>query len=868
MPTNESKHLMYSDFINKIDEVIYKYLDKTAFYYMKNDGNAEKISYSRAGQFFNDIDGLLKKYNIHKNERIALIMPHSAYAVLTGIALTYAGITIVLIDASLPKEEINRLITFSEVEAVFTVKQIYKDLSNEVIKAIPCFDTGHGLSIMPLNSLEGYNKEKVYGTKTDSDIIAILYSSGTTGEMKGIMITYESVLKAKEVFIKLSGLKYYMSYLLVLPFNHIAGFTGAMTFFLTGCEIGFIEDLNASKLQKGLLEFQPYYFAMVPKVFEVMEQKIRKIIHDKGRMVEIGINVLLNLSAFSRKYIGINIGRKMFKNITKQIFGENIYGVGVGASPCKKETTEFFLNLGLEWSNLYATTETGVPITATGIYDKYPVGTVGNVKRNEGIDIKILNPDSNGIGEIVVKSELMMKGYFKRSDLTKIVFEDDYFKTGDYGYIDKNDYLYITGRIKESIVLQNGKKVSPQDVDDYYYKKVSNYDIASRGIADDKEQYDTIHMFVLNKGYSENVRQEIIDEFKQISKDAPSMYKLSDIHFVDEIPRTSIGKVKRYCLKIENKYSQKQHIESKSANKSIYEEICTMILTYGNIDAGKISENMRIKEDIGIDSLNIFEICVAIDEKYNISLESYLHENMTVGEIVSMIENEKNENYKSEEMTKYPLKRTDKDYKSFDKFMKISNMVYNIEVVGKERLEPDKNYIFCPNHESHFDGMWVVGSLDDNIKHSICSVAVDYLFEKKIYRKGLIRMGGIPVHRSGNTTTAVKRAYECITKEGYSLLIHPEGTRTRNGELGAFKQGAAKLSVDSGVEIVPVCISGAYEIFPPCRKIPRIFDFKHMRKYKLKIQFGHPVNPEDKTSEEITNELRSQIVKMKMDERE
>ena len=159
--------------------------------------------------------------------------------------------------------------------------------------------------------------------------------------------------------------------------------------------------------------------------------------------------------------------------------------------------------------------------------------------------------------------------------------------------------------------------------------------------------------------------------------------------------------------------------------------------------------------------------------------------------------------------------------------------------------------------------MWIVGHLDEKIIRTICSIAADYLFNKKIFRKGLISMGAIPVHRSGNTTMAMKRAYECILKEGYSLLIHPEGTRTRNGELGEFKAGAAKLAIETGTKIVPVCINGAYEVFPPHRKLPRLFDWRHMGKYKLQIQYGIPIEPDNMTEKEITEEIRRQIVELK-----
>lgn len=846
---------MHMTFRETIDNVLKKYSEKTAITYMRNNGEDTKLSFSDVENFLHMTEKSIGEYGLQKGDRVAIISPHSPWAAFTGISLAYAGITIVLIDASLPQEEIKKLLDFSEVKAWFTTEEMYHRFEQDI--KIPCFSLEQGLTLALLNEGTTDASEYVQVTKPDMDVIAILYSSGTTGQMKGIMVTYESVLKAREVFERLSGLKDYMKYLLVLPFNHIAGFTGAMTFFLTGCELGFIEDVNALKLQSGLLKFQPHYFAMVPKVYEVMEQKIRATIHEKGKGAEILMNTMFKISKFFRKHFGINIGRKMFKGITQKVFGENIFGIGTGASPCKDETTEFFLNLGLEWANLYATTETSVPIVATGIHDRYPVGTVGNVMHHPEIQIEINNPDNDGIGEIMVKSELMMKGYFKRPDLTAEAFENDFFKTGDYGYIDKKGYLHITGRIKESIVLQNGKKVSPADVDDYYLAKITDYDIASRGILNEKEACDEIHMFIANGEYSSFEQNEIKALFEEISRNAPSMYKLSGIHFASDIPRTSVGKVKRFCLK------QEDAVVVESVKKSDNSETPNLIeIISKHCNGVEVTFESKIVDDLGLDSLTIFTIVCEIEEAYGVDIAAELEQLVTVKDVDDLLDG-KNRVLNTENIANYPLKRTERDYKKYDRFMKTSKRLWNFDVTGIENITPDENYIFCPNHESHYDGAWVIGNLDDRIKHSICSIAADYLFEKKIYRAGLIRMGGIPVHRSGNTTTAMKRAYECISKEGYSLLIHPEGTRTRNGELGEFKQGAAKLSVDTGVKIVPVCIDGAYEMFPPSRPIPRLFDWKHFCKYTLKIKFGTPIVPDGLTAEELTTKIRQDIVEMK-----
>ena len=186
-------------------------------------------------------------------------------------------------------EEIKKLVDFSDVRALLSSDAIMSRFKENILEQQMNFCIGEkGELCLFHNQREDCLKQKIT-TDPEMDVIAVLFSSGTTGEMKGIKVTYESVRKARNVFERLSGLKDYMSYLLVLPFNHIAGYTGAMTYFLTGCEIGFIEDVNASKLQYGLKKFQPYYFAMVPKVYEVMEQKIRNAIHEKGKAIEITI---------------------------------------------------------------------------------------------------------------------------------------------------------------------------------------------------------------------------------------------------------------------------------------------------------------------------------------------------------------------------------------------------------------------------------------------------------------------------------------------------------------------------------------------------------------------------------------------------
>lgn len=843
----------FVDFKKKIDCIIERYSEKTAITYITENGIDIIFSFKDVYNIIVETQSVLQKSGVVCGDRAAIITPHSPYGVMAGLALAYSNVTAVMIDASLPIEEICRLLEFSDVRTLFTTKDLYGKIPPELTENIPCFELGRDNTVNKFieGSIETVSMPET--TDKDTDVIAIIFSSGTTDKMKGVMVTYHSIIRARDIFADLAGLKDYMTYLLVLPFNHIAGFTGAMTFFLSGCELGFIENVNSTKLAEGLKKFQPYYFAMIPKVYEVIEQKIRTQIHNKGKATEIFVYSLMKLSGFMRKHFGINIGRKIFLKITSAAFGKNIFGIGTGASPCKASTTRFFLDLGLEWANLYATTETNVPITATGVHDKYPVGTVGKVNRHNGIKIHIKNPDKNGVGEIYVKSDLIMKGYFRKPELTIRAFENGYFKTGDYGFIDKNSYLYITGRIKESIVLKNGKKVSPTDVDSYYNSRLKGIFLASCGI-ETVDGYDEIHMYIQNENYSEIKQKSVCDKLTSLSNVAPQMYQLSEIHFVDKIPITSIGKVKRFMLKnnylnkIENNYVLTGASADKNRIIEIFKRYCKNCA---------VTEQSNIITDLGIDSLTMFEIANEISLQLNVEVAGMLENIKTIGELIDAVGGccERTDVL---DMTKFPRVKSQKDIKSLKKWIRICNKIYNFNVSGLENIPKNDNYILCSNHINNLDPIWILAAMGEIDYHKIGCLAALHLYESKRTRRLFDMIGGIPVDRFGNTTPALSRCRECLNN-GYGLIIFPEGARSRDGGLLPFKSGAAMLSFETGVPIIPIGIIGGHEIFPRNRKIPRVFNFKAMKRFHVKITFGKPIYPNGNEIQHVTDQLKEQI---------
>jgi len=372
--------------------------------------------------------------------------------------------------------------------------------------------------------------------------------------MKGVMITYSSMIGMYDIMSPLlnvrSDLKPYTT-LFVLPLNHVSGLFAGYTAFFDGSDTVMVEEIDATKLSSALLKSNPTHFMMVPRVYGLIEQRIRQEINKKGKLASSIVLSLIAFCGFARKNFGLNLGKNLFKKVRDQVFGNRILVLGTGGTLCDASISYFFLSLGIDlWCDCYASTETNLPIAVTTLSDKFPSGTVGNVTRYENIMVKVQNPDNYGVGEIRVKTGLIMKGYFRDSILTAAAFDDEgYFKTGDLGYINKKGYLYVTGRMKESIQMYTGKKVAPSDVDALYSSICNEIIIASCGVPRNNETYDEIHLFVEKGDKTESELLNLKNEIMEYSARTSTLYQISDLHFIDKIPTTSVGKVKRFQLK-------------------------------------------------------------------------------------------------------------------------------------------------------------------------------------------------------------------------------------------------------------------------------------------------------------------------------
>ncbi len=548
-----------------IDYSVKNYADKVAYKYKKN-GNLKQVEYVEKTyeQVGKDIQSfateLLNKGLEHK--KIVVIGNNRYEWCISYLAVTSGNMIIVPLDKALPDNEIANLVTRSEAEvAIFDKKYIgvmkkLKADTNVKLEMLICMDNVKDNEVEEFSELlqrgaellkNGNNcYEKIEVNPENMSIM--LFTSGTTNIPKAVMLSQKNICANLSDFA--SWVKLYPTDILLsfLPIHHT--FECTVTFlygFYSGCTIAFCDGLKY--IQKNLAEYKVSVFVAVPLVLETMYKKVQKAIHDQGK--EKLIQVMIKISNTLLK-LGIDLRKRIFKQILDNL-GGHIRLVLYGAAPMNKETIIGFNQFGIELVQGYGLTETSPVIAAETDKEKKP-GAVGIALPS--LNVKIEHPGENGEGEILVKGPSVMIGYYHNDEENRKAFIDGWFRTGDFGYITEDGFLYVTGRKKDIIVLQNGKNVYPQEIEFLINQLpyVTESMVYQRG----KDKTDTMlcakivyDKDVIRETLGEKTEKEyqecIWDKVKDINQQLPVFKHIKKISITTEpLIKTTTQKVKRY----------------------------------------------------------------------------------------------------------------------------------------------------------------------------------------------------------------------------------------------------------------------------------------------------------------------------------
>lgn len=458
-----------------LDHTTKEFANRTAFSYKKTptSKNPEYVNVTFK-KHHEDVKAFSTKLlSMGLQEKRIAIISHNQYQwPVSYMSINTSNMVCVPLDYLLPENEIENLLIRSKAEAViFDSKflEVFKNIKNKNTTNLKYYinmnSNEHEKDILSFWKLleEGYSLIENGNTsydeiKIDSDKMSILlFTSGTTDISKAVMLSQKNICSNVSAMTTLIKYEEGDKVLSFLPLHHTFECTATYLFcFFIGFNICYCDGLK--HIAKNLVEYEISGMVCVPAVLEVMYRQIWKTIKQKNMVIPI--KIMLAISNFLL-FFHIDIRRKLFKSILKPL-GGRLRTIIYGSASADKKVIKFFNSIGVRMIQGYGLTETSPVISCES--DKYQKpGSTG--RPLFCVDVQIINKDENGTGEIIVKGPNVMLGYYENEEKTKEVLFDGYFHTGDLGYIDKDGYLFITGRKKDMLVLKNGKKIFPQELE-------------------------------------------------------------------------------------------------------------------------------------------------------------------------------------------------------------------------------------------------------------------------------------------------------------------------------------------------------------------------------------------------------------------
>lgn len=513
--------------------------------------NPLELTYKESEEIVKKTASWLIQQGTEPGTAIALIGKNTPQWTVAYLSVLLAGGTLVPIDSGLSAEKIESLLDRAECQFVFAdqdkLNQINEETSLKKISLTP------GSENYLLN-LQAETRNSFPEISSDS-IAAIMFTSGTTGQEKGVVLYHSNftsdVYSAQEIMKLYSTDVFYA----LLPLHHSYSMSAVFLQSISvGAEIVFAEKLSIDNILKDLKEGKVTMFLGIPMLFNKLIAGMLKKIREKGLVVYGLIKFLMFMSGAIKKLFNVNPGKKIFHSILQKVSLDTNRICISGGAPLPAATFRQFNQLGIDFVQGYGLTETA-PILCLNPVDDYKVKSVGKVL--PGIHMKILDPDEKGIGEIAVKGPMIFKEYFQDPLATKAVFtEDGYFITGDMGYLDDENYLYLTGRKKSLIVTEGGKNVYPEEIEDKFQLYTFIDQVLIRGyLKDEKNESEGIEvLFYLNPEYTVEMRKdeiytEMTDIVKEVNRNLRPYQRIDKTTVLNEpMAMTTTKKIKRFRM--------------------------------------------------------------------------------------------------------------------------------------------------------------------------------------------------------------------------------------------------------------------------------------------------------------------------------
>lgn len=795
------------------------------------------FTYSEFSNSVLQMAAYLQEQGINKGDRVALWAPNSPFWGVAYFGILLAGAIVVPIDFASGKIRAETIIKLSGAKFVIQSNFKFEKLNPSAGRRSPEGDSG--LKTVMIEDLSFLLErisliKKIIHAKPE-EIAEIVYTSGTTGDPKGVMLTHQNIVaNILDACSHICLPKGRFNFLSVLPLSHMFEQTvGFLIPLYRSDKIIYLRTVKPLAILQALKEENIAIMLVVPRLLSLLKNTIERELTAKG---------LISLMKFK-------ITRKIIASTVHKKFGRNFQMFASGGAALPLDIFTFWKEIGFKIVEGYGLTECS-PIISGNTFEEQIPGSVG--KPLKSMKVKLENK------ELLVKGKNVFSNYYQNPEETEKAFINGWFKTGDFAKIDDKGRLIIKGRKKDVIVNSSGINIYPDEIEAVLNKSEGIKDSCVMGL--DKGEGEAVFAVLLLKNSKVNPKTII----NKANRELDSLAQIEDFSVWKDydFPRTTTLKIQKFKVKerlINTKY---ENIVSKDALISILANISKR-------SEEEIKETSILTLDLGLNSLSRLELINYLEQEYRVDLEdTIINQNTSVSDLRKLLE--KREKIKKKSglwlWTNSPIGKGIRQILDYVLHIPLSRMFFfSLKVHGLPNLKKLKSpVIFISNHVSYLDQPAIMQALPRNLRYKIATATREEFFfseskaslvSRLFFPYAMMAFNAFLLPRESGFRKSLAFMGNLVD-HNVNILIFPEGTRTRNGKLQDFMSGLGLMVKELQVPVVPIRIIGMEKIYPRGSKYPK--------KGKCTVIFGKPIEFTTESPSEIVQKSRNAILALRI----
>jgi long-chain acyl-CoA synthetase len=795
----------------------------------------------------------LRDAGVGEGGRVALCGPNSAVWIVVALAVLAAGAVVVPIDDLADVEQLKAALASSKARLVFTTARHLK-ADGEILRThaekVILLDEPEcaGASATGWATLLGEPTQDLAAPAPDAPAL-LSWTSGTTGAAKAFLLTHRNIATNVEALQKLNVVGQRDRALLPLPLHHAYPFVvGMLTTLTAGTAIVLPGGTAGPQLVRAMREGEVTAIVGVPRLYDAIWAALETRVAARSRSVRLLWRALTRSASLVQRLTGLRLGRLLFAPVRRGI-ATRLRLLVSGGSRLEKETEDRLEALGWTVLSGYGLAETASLFTGNRPGARR-WGSVGRPLADG--QLRIAGPDEDEIGEIELHGSSITTGYIDNPEANQEAFTPDgWYRTGDLGFVDRDGFLFVTGRVKEVLVLGGGKKMAPEDLEPIYG---SAPEIAEVAVLEENGALVALvrpDRAKLHDRGATNLRDGIRVILAEKARDLPSWQRLSGFALTDQpLPRTRLGKYQRFLLPalyaeaLAGGARRAAHVPTPEDVALLRDPTAEAVwaLLRERYPQEQLDLDVDLALDLNLDSFGWMEIAVALQDRLDINLsETDLAGIRTIRELLQLaIERRGRALSRHAEpeppagferwlapagpfltalaVTLYALNRL------------VMRGLFRVSAAGVEKLPETGAFVITPNHVSDLDGLAIAAAMPWSQFRRVCWAGdMVRMFSNPLNRLFCRALHVFPV--DANHPGAVLDTARRVLQTGRVQVWFPEAWRSPDGKLQRFLPGIGQLLLKSGASAVPAYIGGAFEALPRGRRLPRahsitvVFDY-------------------------------------------